>query len=118
MRTHKAGEGGVTAVWRVGRKVQRTLYRDDQLVGLVDTPELAAEIVAAMNFTESMRHDAGQGASSDTSVQAERNVTILTEALEHVVDVCSTRDRTTHRGLQWAYNLAGRARLALAMVKP
>jgi hypothetical protein len=33
----------------VGTKVGRTLYRDEQLVGLVDTPELAAEIVDALN---------------------------------------------------------------------
>jgi hypothetical protein len=33
----------------VGRSQLRTLYRDDVLVGLVDTPEIAAEIVAAMN---------------------------------------------------------------------
>lgn len=35
--------------WRVGTKLGRTLYRDDQCVGMVDTRELAAEIVAAMN---------------------------------------------------------------------
>jgi hypothetical protein len=35
--------------WRQGRKVGRTLYVDDVLVGLVDTPELAREIVEAMN---------------------------------------------------------------------
>lgn len=35
--------------WRVGRKLGRTLYRDDACVGMVDTPELAAQIAAAMN---------------------------------------------------------------------
>lgn len=35
--------------WRVGTKLGRTLYRDNVCVGMVDTPELAAEIVAAMN---------------------------------------------------------------------
>jgi hypothetical protein len=35
--------------WRVGRKLGRTLYRDDVCVGMVDSPEIAAEIVAAMN---------------------------------------------------------------------
>jgi hypothetical protein len=35
--------------WRVGRKLGRTLYRDDRCIGMVDTPELAAEIVAVMN---------------------------------------------------------------------
>jgi hypothetical protein len=35
--------------WRPGRKVGRTLYHDGKLVGLVDTPELAAGICDAMN---------------------------------------------------------------------
>jgi hypothetical protein len=35
--------------WRVGTKLGRTLYRDEVFVGTVDTPEIAAEIVAAMN---------------------------------------------------------------------
>jgi hypothetical protein len=38
--------------WRVGRKLGRTLYRGDQVVGMVDTPELAADIVAAMNGSD------------------------------------------------------------------
>jgi hypothetical protein len=36
--------------WRVGGKLKRTLYRDDQLVGLVDTGEIAREIVHRMNL--------------------------------------------------------------------
>jgi hypothetical protein len=36
-------------MWRVGRKLLRTLYRDDVVVGMVDTPEIAEEIVEAMN---------------------------------------------------------------------
>jgi hypothetical protein len=35
--------------WRVGRKLGRTLYKEDACVGMVDTPELATEIVARMN---------------------------------------------------------------------
>jgi predicted DNA-binding transcriptional regulator AlpA len=35
--------------WRVGRKLGRTLYRNDVCVGLVDTPGLALEIVEALN---------------------------------------------------------------------
>lgn len=35
--------------WRTGRRVFRTLYLDGNLVGLVDTKELADAIVAAMN---------------------------------------------------------------------
>lgn len=43
------------AVWRTGRKVGRTIYAqlgtepsdDDPLIGVMDTPELAAAVVAA-----------------------------------------------------------------------
>lgn len=35
--------------WRVGRTLGRTLYREGRCVGMVDSPELAAEIVAALN---------------------------------------------------------------------
>lgn len=35
--------------WRTGRKLGRTLYREDRCVGMVDNQEVADEIVAAMN---------------------------------------------------------------------
>lgn len=35
--------------WRTGRKVGRTIYQGDTLIGLMDTPELAARVVAAVN---------------------------------------------------------------------
>lgn len=35
--------------WRVGRKLGRTLYVGEGLVGIMDTPALAASVVAAMN---------------------------------------------------------------------
>lgn len=35
--------------WRVGRTIGRTLYIGDKCIGMVDTPELAAAIVEAMN---------------------------------------------------------------------
>ena len=43
------------ATWRVGRKLGRTLYKDDQCVGMVDSPELAAEIARTMNGTSDSR---------------------------------------------------------------
>lgn len=43
----------MAGVWRAGRKVGRTLYRDDVLVGVMDTPELAAQVVEALNGTAS-----------------------------------------------------------------
>lgn len=43
--------------WRVGRKVKRTIYQqigpdpsdDDVLIGMMDTPELASEVVRTRN---------------------------------------------------------------------
>lgn len=35
--------------WRTGRSVGRTIYIGDTLVGLMDTPELAELVVAAVN---------------------------------------------------------------------
>jgi hypothetical protein len=35
--------------WRVGRKLGRTLYLDDVLQGIMDSPDIAARICAAMN---------------------------------------------------------------------
>ncbi len=37
--------------WRVGRKLGRTLYLDEQVVGMVDAADLASAIVQAMNAT-------------------------------------------------------------------
>ena len=39
--------------WRVGRKVGRTLYDGDTLIGVMDTPELAERVVEAVNVYES-----------------------------------------------------------------
>jgi len=39
------------AGWRVGRKVGRTIYNDDDiLIGVMDTPELAQLVVDALNM--------------------------------------------------------------------
>lgn len=38
--------------WRAGRKLGRTLYRDGQCVGMVDSVEIAEAIVAAMNYAQ------------------------------------------------------------------
>lgn len=36
-------------VWRVGRKVGRTIYADEALIGVMDRREDAAAVVAAQN---------------------------------------------------------------------
>ncbi len=38
-----------TARYRTGMKVGRTLYRNGELIGLLDTPELAAECASMLN---------------------------------------------------------------------
>lgn len=52
------------AEWRVG-PVGRTLYRDGELVGEVETPEIAAEIVETMNRTQRLLDEVR---TADTSV--------------------------------------------------
>jgi len=49
--THTTEPQAKTAIgqWRVGSKVGRTIYLDNKLVGLVDTIELATQIVNTMN---------------------------------------------------------------------
>jgi hypothetical protein len=54
--------GLVSLPWRTGRKVHRTIYAmtgpepsdDDPLIGVMDTPELAAEAVEAHNYRLAM----------------------------------------------------------------
>lgn len=61
-----------TRMWRVGRKVGRTIYAqcephrasdDDRLIGLMDTADLAAEAVRAHNQLAMTSHTAGSGGS-------------------------------------------------------
>lgn len=39
--------------WRCGRTVGRTIYHNGELVGMMDTPALAAQVVGALNDKES-----------------------------------------------------------------
>jgi hypothetical protein len=58
-----AREWGATP-WRVGRKVGRTVYdTNDTLIGVMDTPELAARVVAAVNARESCPFGGGSHAA-------------------------------------------------------
>jgi hypothetical protein len=41
------------SIWRVGTKLGRTLYVDDKLVGMLDTPELAETVVRTINLWRS-----------------------------------------------------------------
>jgi hypothetical protein len=46
--------------WRVGRSLGRTLYKDDRCVGIVDTPELAKELVDAANAIPGLASEASE----------------------------------------------------------
>lgn len=55
------------AEWRVGRKLGVTLYRDEVFVGHVNGPEIAAEIVEAMEVRERVRDRAARNAEERSS---------------------------------------------------
>jgi septal ring factor EnvC (AmiA/AmiB activator) len=50
-----APDGAETGRWRTGRKVGRTLYIGDVLVGVMDTRELAEKVVVAVNAAQLAR---------------------------------------------------------------
>lgn len=54
--------------WRVGRSLGRTLYRDEHFVGVLDTPELAREVVEAMNG-KAPKATEGEGPSGTTGLR-------------------------------------------------
>ena len=89
-----------TLPWRVGRRVKRTVYQmvgeqpssKDQVIGMMDTPELAAYVVAAVNFrrheddevarladylTEHYPSEIGTGSAVDTATR------LLQDGAEH-----------------------------------
>lgn len=72
--------------WRVGRKLRRTLYVDDQVVGMVDTPDLAARIVAAMNQGSVPNPSPTPAAARDTAVPGVEVGTVVVLDLDGVRD--------------------------------
>jgi hypothetical protein len=54
--------------WRTGRKVPRNLYRGDEPIAMLTTPEWAATIAAAMNLAETMFDESPEGIDFDPSV--------------------------------------------------
>src|SRR5690625_988040 len=75
---------------RQGRSVGRTLYHqqgpepseDDPIIGMVDTPELAATIVAAVNAQHD-RENGGSGPPTDANAQWGGHPEALIAAWEH-----------------------------------
>lgn len=58
-------------LWRVGRRVGRTIYRDDVLVGMMDTAEDAALVVEGMNAAERVRLDQARQAEEEGTESVE-----------------------------------------------
>lgn len=78
--------------WRTGTKLGRTLYRDEVLVGMVDTAEIAAEIVEAMNNYATLR---------ENHTELQREYRELEEAVDAACDDFSNdRDLTGLRRLR------------------
>lgn len=67
--------------WRAGRSVGRTLYLDDKLVGLVDTAELAAEIVETMNRVGQLLDEVRRTCGCDPAagVECRQHMTMITD---------------------------------------
>lgn len=58
------------AEWRVGGKLKRTLYWNNELVGLADTPEIAGEIVETMNRVGALLAAVRQESGGERSLAA------------------------------------------------
>ncbi len=102
---------------RTGRTVGRTLYRqvganpsdDDQLIGVMDTPELAAMVVAAVNKT-----DARDGSTTDVSpapagkewVELTGGQSLLAHAPTLCADAgaCTIHNPSDHHMRDWPQN--------------
>lgn len=69
---HSPGE------WRTGRKVFRTLYADDVLIGMLDRPDDARLCSAAPNMLGALRTIAAQLQTGKATVEEWRHM--LTEA--------------------------------------
>ena len=62
--------------WRVGRKVPRNIYRDNEPIAMLATPEIAAEIVAGMNEVERLRAEAVEVATRTASHTDDKSETL------------------------------------------
>lgn len=52
-RTHKRKEDKMKVAHRLGHRTKRTLYRNEKLIGMIDTPKLAQEIIEKLNQSDS-----------------------------------------------------------------
>lgn len=77
-----------------------------------------AELEARVRELEDMRRASLEIINEQRGriVGTELRLAALTEAAREAVAVLTNRDRTTHRGLQWAYDLAARLRVSMLAV--
>ena len=73
--------------WRVGRKLGRTLYEDEKLVGMMDTPELAERVCEAMNDwgAHEKSKEAAEVFAKSVAEQEIQHLAELQEAREQMV---------------------------------
>jgi hypothetical protein len=74
------------AEWRVGKKLLVTLYRDEVFVGHVNSPEIAAEIVRAMNAFEGLKDAARKGRERSPDRWRTAREATLASIEQHVAD--------------------------------
>lgn len=80
--------GSEEGPWRTGRKVGRTVYFNDQIVGLMDTPELAGMVTASANVATATLNDERLKALRHAAKAAERMK--VASALKHIINADST----------------------------
>ncbi len=74
-----------TPPWRVGRKLGRTLYIGDDLVGMMDSPQLADFVVTAVNEAARMTF------VNETHAEALRQVLSRAETAERDLAAVKTQ---------------------------
>jgi hypothetical protein len=92
-------QGSAMERFRVGRKVGRTIYRQtgqepsdvDELVGVMDTPELAGLAVAGMNGAVDHLAAYQSGYGKGCADQAERDGAPRCSACDHLVSYHNAR---------------------------
>jgi hypothetical protein len=94
--------------WRVGTKLGRTLYLDNKVVGMVDTVELAAEIVAAMNAVYSSSDTSTPSVVGEKPCHHKRKYGIVAGECRIICGTCGELMCGDCNGKRWVATYAGR----------
>jgi hypothetical protein len=79
--------------WRVGRKVGRTLYEDDTLVGMMDSSYLATLVVEAVNDLRARATGGLVLVPADSLPLLNENTRLRAEVAAHAAGVAEERAR-------------------------